>query len=71
MSREALWYEASPYLYLVISVAAAFFSGSALGLVSCALLVTASVAILRLRRIYRRPARQARIQTCISDTTSL
>jgi hypothetical protein len=59
MSLESLWYEASPYLYLVVGLVSALFSNSALGLVFCVLLVTASVTILRLRHSYRSPERQA------------
>ena len=59
MSLESLWYETSPYLYLVVGLASALFSNSALGLVFSALLVAASVTIFRLRRIYRSPERQA------------
>jgi hypothetical protein len=59
MSLELLWYETSTYLYLVVGLASALFSNSALGLVFSALLVAASVTIFRLRRIYRSPERQA------------
>jgi len=57
MSLEALWYEVSPYVYFVVGLASALFSSSDLGLVSCALLLTASFTIVRLRRIHRRPDR--------------
>ena len=57
MSLEALWYEVSPYVYLVVGLVSAAFSHSDLGLVFSALLLSASLAILRLRRIYRRPDR--------------
>ena len=59
MSLESLWYETSPYFYLVVGLASALFSNSALGLVFSALLVAASVTIFRLRRIYRSPESQA------------
>ena len=59
MSLEALWYEISPYLYLVGGLASLLFSNSVPGLVFSALLVAASVTIFRLRRAYRNPERQA------------
>ena len=57
MSVEALWYEASPYVYFVVGLLSAAFSNSDVGFVFSALLLTASFAVLRLRRIYRRPHR--------------
>jgi len=57
MSLEALWYEVSPYVYFVVGLVSAAFSNSDFGLVFSALLLTASFAIFRLRRIYRRPDR--------------
>ena len=57
MSLEVLWYEVSPYVYLVVGLASALFSNSDFGLVSCALLLTAAFIIFRLRRIYRSPNR--------------
>lgn len=57
MSLEALWYEASPYVYLVVGLVAVLFTNSDLGLVFSALLLTASFTMLRLRRIYRSPDR--------------
>ena len=59
MRLESLWYETSPYLYLVIGLLSALISDSATGLVFSALLVAASVTIFRLRRIYRSPESQA------------
>lgn len=59
MRLEATWYEISPYVYLVVGLIAVLFSTSELGLISCALLLTASLITLRLRRIYRSPAKQA------------
>ena len=57
MSIEALWYEVSPYVYLVVGLASASFSNSDFGLVSSALLLAASFTIVRRRRIYRSPDR--------------
>jgi len=57
MSLEAAWYEASPYAYLVVGLSAALFSNSDFGFVFSALLLTAAFTIVRLRRIYRSPAR--------------
>ena len=59
MRVEALWYELSPYVYFVVGLASAAFSTSDFGLVCCALLLSASFTIFRLRRIYRRPDRVA------------
>ena len=53
-----MWYEVSPYVYLVVGLASASFSNSAFGLVSSALLLSASFTIIRLRRIHRSPDRQ-------------
>jgi hypothetical protein len=52
---ESLWYETSPYLYLVVGLVSALISDTATGLVFSALLVGASVTIFRLRRNYRSP----------------
>jgi len=57
MSVGALWYEVSPYVYFVVGLASASFSNSDFGLVSSALLLTASFTIVRRRRIYRSPDR--------------
>jgi hypothetical protein len=57
MSLEALWYELSPYAYCLVGLVSAAFSNSDLGFVFSALLLTASLAIFRLRRIYRSPKR--------------
>jgi len=53
MSLGALWYEVSPYAYSVFGMASAMFSNSDFGFFSCALLLAASLAILRSRRIHR------------------
>jgi hypothetical protein len=55
MSLATLWYEVSPYVYFVAGLASASFSNSDVGLVSSALLLIASLTIVRLRRIYRSP----------------
>ncbi len=57
MSVEALWYEVSPYAYCVVGLVSAAFSNSDFGFVFSALLLTASFAIVRRRRLYRRPDR--------------
>ena len=59
MRLESLWYEMSPYLYLVVGLLSALISTSALGLVFSALLVGASVTIFRRRRHYRSPESRA------------
>ncbi len=53
MLLEALWYETSPYVYVVAGLASVLFSSSASGVVFSALLVAASLDILRRRRSYR------------------
>jgi hypothetical protein len=55
MNVKVLWYEASPYVYVVVSLASLLFSSSGIGLMFSALLLTASLSILRMRRIYRSP----------------
>ena len=57
MSLEALWYQVSPYVYCVVGLMAAVFSNSDFGFIFSAILLSASLAIFRLRRIYRRPER--------------
>ena len=57
MRLEALWYEVSPYVYVVVGLASAAFSNSDVGLVCSALLLSASFTILRCRRLYRSPDR--------------
>lgn len=59
MNVEALWYETSPYVYLVVGLAAVLFSRSALGLAFSAVLIATAATIFCLRRVYRSPARQA------------
>ncbi len=58
MSLEALWYEASPYVYLAVGAAAILFSNSALGFVFSAGLVAFAALLLGLRAVYRSPARE-------------
>ncbi len=58
MILETLWYEVSPYPYVVVGLASGLISNSDLGLTFSALLLAASFTIFRLRRIYRRPERQ-------------
>jgi len=59
MSLGSLWYEVSPYVYSVVGLVSAAFSNSDFGFVFSALLLTASFAIFRMRRIYRHPDRVA------------
>jgi hypothetical protein len=53
-----LWYETSPYVYLVVGLASMLFSNSAPGFVFSTLLVVVSITIFSLRRIYRSPEQQ-------------
>jgi hypothetical protein len=48
-----LWYETSPYVYLIAGVIAMLFSNSAPGFVFSTLLLVAAITILSLRRTYR------------------
>ena len=57
MRLAALWYEISPYVYFVVGLVSSLFSNSDVGLVFSALLLAASFAIVRLRRIHRSPDR--------------
>lgn len=58
MILESLWYEASPYVYVVVGLASSLISNSDLGLLFSALLLAASFTIFRLRSTYRSPERQ-------------
>lgn len=49
------WYEAAPYVYLVVGLVSASFSNSDVGFVFSALLLTATFTIVRRRRIHRSP----------------
>ena len=53
MSIEELWYEASPYIYVLLGVAVLFGSNETLGLASGGLLLLAAGTILRLRWLHR------------------
>ncbi len=59
MRLETLWYEVSPYVYFATGLVATLFSNSNFGLLFSALLLAATFAILRMRRIYRSPQREA------------
>lgn len=58
MILETVWYEVSPYVYVVVGLASSLISNSDLGLMFSALLLVASFTILRMRRMYRSPERQ-------------
>jgi hypothetical protein len=53
-----LWYETSPFVYLVVGLASMLFSTSAPALVFSTLLVVLAVTIFSLRRVYRSPEQQ-------------
>lgn len=53
-----LWYETSPFVYLVLGLASLLFSTSASGFVFSTLLVVVAVTIFSLRRSYRSPEQQ-------------
>lgn len=60
MCVEAVWYEASPYLYLAVGLGSLLFCTSTLGFLFSAILVAVAVALLSARRVYRSPERQHR-----------
>lgn len=60
MSVEAVWYEASPYLYLAVGLGSLLFCTSMLGFLFSAILVAVAVALLSARRVYRSPERRHR-----------
>jgi hypothetical protein len=53
-----LWYETSPFVYLVVGLASMLFSTSAPGFAFSTLLVVMAVTIFSLRRIYRSSEQQ-------------
>jgi NhaP-type Na+/H+ or K+/H+ antiporter len=53
MSIEELWYEASPYIYILLGITVLFGSNETLGLASGGLLLVAAGTILRLRWLHR------------------
>jgi len=58
MILETIWYEVSPFVYVVVGCASSLISTSDLGLLFSALLLVASFTIVRMRRRYRSPERQ-------------
>jgi hypothetical protein len=52
---EAAWYEAAPYVYIVLGLVSILISNSAPGWLFSALLLAVSIAILCRRRHYRSP----------------
>ncbi len=60
MNLEPLWYESSPFVYLVLGLAAVLFSHSALGLAFSAVLIATAITIFSLRLAYRSPASEMR-----------
>jgi len=60
MTVEALWYEASPFLYAVGGLAFVWSTDSALAFGSGVLLVTSATRILVLRRRHRRAVAEHR-----------
>jgi uncharacterized membrane protein YgcG len=53
MDIKTLWYELSPYVYLVAGVASIFLAASRMAMVPGILLTLAAITILRLRWRYR------------------
>lgn len=60
MKIEAIWYEVSPYAYLVVGLASVLFSSSTLGFAFSATLVATAVTVFCLRAVYRSPASEKR-----------
>ena len=58
MRLAGWWYEAAPYVYSLLGLVSASFSNSDIGFVFSALLLSASLAIVRRRRIHRSPERR-------------
>ena len=54
MDLETFWYEALPYLYAIGGAIAILHGGPSILKGSGVLLIVASLAILRLRRVHRR-----------------
>ena len=54
MDFEVLWYEASPYIYVIVGIIAMIYASSYLAMLPGGLLIAAAVTILRMRRSYRR-----------------
>lgn len=53
MDIEAIWYEYSPYIYLVVGAIVIFNVESRLGMASGSVLVATAAVIMRLRWRYR------------------
>ena len=62
MSIEDIWYESSPYVYLLTGLAALAWSDGTMATVSALLLLIAAATILRLRWVHRRGQATARAQ---------
>ena len=54
MDLEVLWYEASPYIYILVGVIAMIYASSYLAMLPGALLIAAALTIIKMRRTYRR-----------------
>ena len=62
MSLEDIWYESSPYIYLLAGIVALVWSEGRLATMSALLLLIAAATILRLRWVHRRGQANARAQ---------
>ncbi len=54
MSLEDIWYESSPYVYLIAGIVVLASAEGSLAIASALLLLIASATILRLRWVHRR-----------------
>ena len=66
MSIEDIWYESSPFVYLLAGIVALVWSEGTLATVSALLLLLAAGTILRLRWVHRRGRAAARTRTRIA-----
>jgi len=62
MSLEDIWYESSPYVYLIAGILVLASAESGLAIASALLLLVASGTILRLRWVHRHGRAAARMK---------
>ena len=66
------FYEALPFLYVILGVLGLLFSGDGVGRVSSVLLVTAALAIFKIRLNYRKQrAESAEYRLTKKDTSTI
>lgn len=62
MSLEDIWYESSPYIYVIAGITVLASAEGSLAIASALLLLIAAGTILRLRWVHRRGQANARAQ---------